>query len=70
MDGGAYIVAATITGTVVFVIAWIYAIAEYGFLLGVGLGWLPAGIIGVVAGIAWPLIALAVAGLAYLAFVA
>lgn len=28
-----------------FVGVWIYCIAEYGFLLGVGLGWLPAMII-------------------------
>ncbi|MGH6801868.1 MAG: hypothetical protein ACREC3_00675 [Methyloceanibacter sp.] len=35
-----------------FIGCWIYAISEYGFLLGVGLGWLPSLI---VAGIAWGL---------------
>jgi hypothetical protein len=31
-----------IVGVLTFVACWIYCISEYGFLLGVGLGWLPA----------------------------
>ena len=54
-----YEVGTTITAWIVFVVAWIYCIAEYGFLLGVGLGWLPAGIVAVIVGLLWPLIALA-----------
>jgi hypothetical protein len=28
----------------VFIGCWIYCIVSYGFLLGLGLGWLPSGI--------------------------
>jgi hypothetical protein len=34
-----------------FIVAYIYCIATYGFLLGFGLGWLPSAILGVVIGI-------------------
>lgn len=37
--------------TLTFIGTYIYCIAHYGLLLGVGLGWLPAMIIAVV----WPL---------------
>lgn len=53
-----------LTAIVVFVGAWIYCISEYGFLLGVGLGWLPAVItaiiVGALVGFLWPLIALGI----------
>lgn len=42
-------------GAVVFIGCWIYCIASYGFLLGVGLGWLPSLIAALVAMILWPL---------------
>ena len=41
-------------GGIVFIIAWVYCIATYGFLFGVGLGWLPAMIVATLAGFAWP----------------
>ncbi len=41
-------------GAVVFIATWIYCIAEYGFLFGVGLGWLPAFILGILAFWIWP----------------
>ena len=56
MDEG-YKIGAGITGLIVFIVAWIYCIATYGFLLGVGLGWLPAIITAYVAAIIWPIIA-------------
>ena len=62
-------------GGVVFLItfigSWVYCIVEYGYLLGVGLGWLPSLIVAVIAAFLWPLIALAIVVLAisYLAFV-
>lgn len=49
--GGAYI-----TGFITFVICYIYCIATYGFLLGVGLGWLPSGIVARIVGFLWPLV--------------
>ncbi|HDS1649000.1 TPA: hypothetical protein QEL68_000696 [Stenotrophomonas maltophilia] len=43
----------------IFIGTWIYCIAEYGFLLGVGLGWLPSGIVATIVSFFWPLILLA-----------
>jgi len=56
-----------ITAVITFLTAWIYCIVSYGFLLGVGLGWLPAIITAIVAGALWPLVALlAVLGVAFI----
>jgi hypothetical protein len=44
-----------IVAFITFVSSWIYCIANYGFLFGVGLGWLPSII---VAGLAYLLAAL------------
>jgi hypothetical protein len=44
----------------VFLGCWIYCIASYGFLLGVGLGWLPSGIVAAVVSFLWPLIFFAI----------
>jgi len=55
-------------GAVAAMVAWVYAIATYGFFLGVGLGWIPALIIGVVAGLLWPLILLGLLGIVFLIF--
>lgn len=66
-DDNIYGVGFAVTAAVVFVGAWIYCIAEYGFLLGVGLGWLPAAIVAVIAGALWPLLLLAVLLIAYFA---
>ena len=55
-----YSIGFVITGLITFLGSWIYCIATYGFLLGVGLGWLPSIIVAVIAGALWPLIALAI----------
>lgn len=47
-----------ITWTITFIASWIYCISTYGYLLGVGLGWLPSLIVATVAAFVWPLIAL------------
>lgn len=65
MDGD-YFDGVKIVGGIAFVIAWIYAIATYGFFLGVGLGWVPALIIGLVVGMLWPLVVLAIFGVGLL----
>lgn len=36
-----------VVGVLTFIGAYIYCIATYGFLLGLGLGWLPSGILAV-----------------------
>ncbi|HWG59555.1 MAG TPA: hypothetical protein VN661_10970 [Candidatus Acidoferrales bacterium] len=40
----AYLVGCWITFVVLFLGFWIYCIGEYGFLIGVGAGWIPSGI--------------------------
>lgn len=57
-----------ITAVITFVCSWIYCIATYGFLLGLGLGWLPSMIVAFIGGLLWPLIALGVIVIAYLIF--
>jgi hypothetical protein len=66
--GEVYVVGAWIVGVLTFVGCWIYCIASYGFLLGVGLGWLPSGIVAVIAAFLWPLGAAALAILAVIIF--
>jgi hypothetical protein len=51
-----------ITFVLIFVGTWIYCIDSYGFLLGVGLGWLPSLITAGLLSFLWPLIVL---GLVY-----
>lgn len=58
----AYRIGAVITGLITFLVAYVYCMAEYGLLLGVGFGWVPSIIVAVVAAFAWPLIALAIVG--------
>jgi hypothetical protein len=48
-----------ITWAIAFLVCWVYAIATYGFFLGVGLGWFPAAIVAALVALAWPLILLA-----------
>ena len=54
-----YSVGQIITSTIVFICCWIYAILEYGFLFGVGFGWLPSLIVAIIAGFLWPLLLIA-----------
>lgn len=63
---GTYFVGGLITGVIFFIGSWIYCIAAYGFLLGVGLGWLPSIIVAYIAGLLWPLIVLVLVGFAIL----
>jgi len=51
-----------------FIVSYIYAIATYGFLLGVSLGWIPALITAGFIAFIWPLLAVAIAGLITAAF--
>jgi hypothetical protein len=51
-----------ITAIIVFIACWIYAIVSWGFLIGVGLGWIPSLFIAVIAGFIWPLLALVLVG--------
>ncbi len=49
-----------ISGLLTFIVSWIYCIIEYGYLLGVGLGWLPSIIVAAIVGFLWPLFLIAV----------
>ena len=44
---------------VTFFGCWIYCVATYGFLIGVGIGWLPSAIAATVAAFLWPVVAVA-----------
>jgi hypothetical protein len=44
----------------VFLGCWIYCIASYGLLFGLGLGWIPSGITAAVVSFLWPLLGVAV----------
>ena len=57
MDEDWYQIGAWITGGITFIGCYIYAIVTYGFLIGVGFGWIPSLIVAFFAGLLWPLIA-------------
>lgn len=46
-----------LTGGIGFLIIWIYAMSEWGFLLGLMFGWIPAIIGGIILAFLWPLVA-------------
>lgn len=51
-----------------FACGWIYAVSAYGFLWGLGLGWLPAAILATIVALLWPLALAAAIGLGILFF--
>lgn len=61
MGSKIYETGSAITALIVFIGTWIYCISAYGFLFGVGLGWLPSLIVAAIVGFLWPLILLVVA---------
>lgn len=65
-DNEWYSIGFNITAFITFVGSWIYCMAEYGFLFGVGLGWLPSIFVAALAGVLWPLIALGIVGIVLL----
>ena len=58
--GTTYVFGAWITGLIVFLGVWLYALSEWGFLFGLIFGWIPALIAGVVMGFLWPIVAVSV----------
>ena len=64
----AYATGAFINGFLVFVISYIYCIFSYGFLFGLGLGWLPSLILAFIAGLIWPLVAIGAAVVGFFIF--
>ena len=54
-----------LTALFVFVGSWVYCIFTYGYLFGVGLGWLPSLIVaflaGLIVGFLWPLAIMVIA---------
>jgi hypothetical protein len=63
---------AVLTGPATLLAVWIYCAVTYGFLLGFGLGWIPALILALLVALAtiflWPLAAVAVLYLIYRVF--
>ncbi len=64
--GEVYWLGYAICGVIVFIGCWIYCIATYGFLLGVGFGWLPSAIVAAIVSLFWPLLLLGIIVLIYL----
>lgn len=62
-DWGWYQWGYAISAFLMFWGCWIYCIVNYGFLLGVGLGWLPSIIAAAVVSIFWPAIVVGVAAI-------
>ena len=60
MSGDTYGIWAVLVGIIVFIGVWIYAIAQWGFLLGIMVGWIPAMITAYIAGFLWPLLAVVI----------
>jgi hypothetical protein len=58
MRSDTYLVGTWITGVIAFIVIWIYALASWGFLLGLMFGWIPALIGGAIIGLLWPLVVL------------
>jgi len=56
-DGEWYWTGYKICFVLVFIGGWIYCIASYGFLFGLGLGWLPSGIMAALVSFLWPIVA-------------
>jgi len=59
-EASVYWIGYLISWLLIFIGCWIYCIAHYGFLLGVGLGWLPSLIAAFVVSLLWPLLALVI----------
>lgn len=56
MNTNNYFVGAFISGALIFVGVWIYALTEWGFLFGLIFGWIPAIIAAFIGGLIWPLL--------------
>jgi len=59
MDSDDYFIGVFIVGGLSFVGIWFYAMAQWGLLLGLIFGWIPAMIGGVMLGFLWPLVIVA-----------
>lgn len=51
-----YAVGAVVIGGLTCIVSWVYCIATYGFLLGLGLGWIPSAMVATILGALWPLV--------------
>lgn len=61
MDGeGVYWIGYRISFVLIFLGSWMYCIYSYGFLVGVGLGWLPSAIAAVLLAFFWPVVVLGI----------
>jgi hypothetical protein len=54
MEDKEYQILGLIIGFIAFVLIYLYALVEWGFLIGLVFGWLPALIGGLLIGFLWP----------------
>jgi hypothetical protein len=57
---GWYYLGVFISAILIFLGVWIYAMNDWGFLIGIMFGWIPALIAGIVGGFLWPILALGI----------
>lgn len=62
MKPDTYFTWAVITGSIIFIVVWIYAMVSWGFLIGITIGWIPGLIAGVIGGFLWPVAVLVLIG--------
>ena len=55
--GDLYFKGRFISGIIIFVVSWIYAVIHYGLFIGIGLGWIPSLVIAFIGSFIWPLLA-------------
>lgn len=61
VDDNCYRIGFIATAAITFFSSWIYFTAQYGFLFGFGLGWVPSVILAFLLGVIWPVLAFLVA---------
>ena len=57
-----YLIGFGLTAMPTFIATWIYAMINYGWFLGLGLGWLPSIFIALIVGALWPILFFVCAG--------
>jgi hypothetical protein len=55
----AYLLVSGVAGLATFVACMSYTVSKYGWLFGIGIGWIPSLFIAAIASYLWPLVAVA-----------
>ncbi|HEC66875.1 MAG TPA: hypothetical protein ENI23_16490 [bacterium] len=58
-----------VVGIILFIGVWLSSMEEWGFLLGVLFGWIPALIVAVIGGILWPFLLVLMIAVIFMGFI-